>query len=34
MVYIAIIIDNRNPNLQTITEDFKETAEALTNKPE
>jgi len=34
MVYIAIIVDNRNPNLQAITKDFKETAEALTNKPE
>lgn len=33
MVYIAIIVDNRNPNLQAITEDFDETAVALTNKP-
>ncbi len=34
MVYIAIIVDNSNPNLQAITADFKETADALTNKPE
>jgi len=34
LVYIAIIVDNRNPNLQAITQDFKETAEALTSKPE
>ena len=34
MVYIAIIVDNSNPNLQAITDDFNETAEALTNKPE
>ena len=34
MVYIAIIVDNSNPNLKAITDDFNETAEALTNKPE
>ena len=33
-VYIAIIVENRNPKLQAITEDFEATAEALTNKPE
>ena len=31
---LAIIVDNRNPKLQAITEDFEATAEALTNKPE
>lgn len=34
MVYIAIIVDNRNPHLQAITYDFNETAKTLTNKPE
>jgi hypothetical protein len=34
MVYIAIIVDNHNPNLQAITKDFNETAAALTDKPE
>jgi hypothetical protein len=34
MVYIAIIVDNRNPNLKAITDDFNETAEALANKPQ
>lgn len=33
-VYIAIIVDNSNPKLQAITDDFDATAEALTNKPE
>ena len=33
MVYIAIIVDNNNPQLQAITHDFDETAKALTNKP-
>lgn len=32
-VYVAIIVDNRNPKLQAITDDFKQTAEVLTNKP-
>ena len=34
MIYIAIIVDNRNPHLQAITYDFNETAKTLTNKPE
>ncbi len=34
MVYIAIIVDNRNPNLKAITDDFNKTAEALANKPQ
>ena len=34
IVYIAIIVDNRNPQLQAITNDFDATASALTNKPE
>jgi hypothetical protein len=34
MVYIAIIVDNNNPSLKAITDDFNETADALTNKPE
>ena len=33
IVYIAIIVDNRNPQLQAITNDFDTTASALTNKP-
>ena len=33
MVYIAIIVDNRNPNLEAVTKEFQATAEALTNKP-
>ena len=33
-IYAAIIVENRNPKLQAITEDFDATAEALTNKPE
>ena len=33
IVYVAIIVDNRNPHLQSITEDFKTAAEVLTNKP-
>lgn len=33
-IYAAIIVENRNPKLQYVTEDFKATAEALTNKPE
>ncbi|MBR1469022.1 MAG: hypothetical protein IJ605_02765 [Prevotella sp.] len=32
--YAAIIVENRNPKLQAITDDFDATAEALTNKPE
>jgi len=34
MVYIAINVDHHNPNLQAITDDFRETADVLTNKPE
>jgi len=34
MVYIAIIINNRNPHLQEILNDFNDMAIALTNKPE
>jgi hypothetical protein len=34
MVYIAIIVDNRNPNIQAITADFNETAKALSSKPQ
>jgi hypothetical protein len=30
---LAIINDNRNPNIQAITADFNETAKALSNKP-
>ena len=33
IVYIAIIVDNSNPHLQSITADFKTAADALTNKP-
>jgi len=33
-IYAAIIVENRNPKLQAITDDFNATAEALTNKPE
>lgn len=33
-IYVAIIVENRNPKLQAITEDFEATAEALANKPE
>lgn len=33
-IYAAIIVENRNPKLQAITEEFNATAEALTNKPE
>jgi len=31
---IAIIVDNRNPNIQAITADFNETAKALSSKPQ
>lgn len=33
MFYVTIIVDNRNPNLQAIADEFKATAEVLTNKP-
>ena len=33
IVYVAIIVDNRNPQLQAITDDFKAAAEILTHKP-
>lgn len=33
-VYVAIIVENRNPQLQAITDDFDATAAMLTNKPE
>lgn len=32
-VYVAIIVDNSNPHLQAINDDFDATAEMLTNKP-
>jgi len=34
MVYIAIIVDNSNPHQKEIIDDFNQTAEILTNKPE
>jgi len=33
-VFIAIIVDNRNPKLHAITDDFRATAETLMNKPD
>ncbi len=33
MIYVAIIVENRNSLLQAITDDFDATAVALTEKP-
>lgn len=34
MIYVTIIVDNRNPHLSAITEEFHKTAAVLTNKSE
>lgn len=34
MIYIAIIVDNNNPHQKAIIDDFNQTADILTNKPE
>lgn len=33
-VYAAIIVENRNPKLKEITDDFRKTADMLADKPE